>query len=40
MDLYKFYVKSDFHRFVQKLDEFHAIVNMNKFAIFRLNIVD
>ncbi len=40
MDLYKFYAKYDFHRFVQNLDEFHAIVNMNKFAIFRLNIVD
>ncbi len=33
---YKFYAKSGFRRFVQKLHEFHVMVNMNDVCMYSI----
>jgi hypothetical protein len=37
MSLYKFCVKSSFHRFIQKSYELHVMVNMNKFCKYSIS---
>jgi hypothetical protein len=33
---YKFYAKFDFHGFIQKLREFHVMVNMNDVCMYSI----
>jgi hypothetical protein len=36
ISFYKFHVKSNFHRFIQKLYEFRVVVNMNDICMYSI----